>query len=336
DRNEVARWYHDHGYHFVSITDHNRHTDASIVSLPADSRPDFLLVSGMEVTSDHRYPGVIQEGERKIHSTAFGTREPVDWRYGDPGKSAILSLQAERIGAAGGVQVVSHPNYRFQLVPGDVTESSGVRLIEIANVHPRSNHAGHPGFRPGTEEFWDRVLTGGKLVYGVAADDAHDFAWFRQALRNHGYAPPGGAWIMVRAPELTVTALSEALLRGDFYGSTGVHLADVTVRDGFYRVTLDRERTLREVRHRWIRDAAPVVDSDDSHFVIEFIGSHGRILHAVHDHDSAELKLEPEHVYVRARIAYLELLPDWLNRNRARAYYAWTQPVMTAAVRSAE
>lgn len=69
---QVVRWYHDHGYHFLALTDHNRWADASIMAEEERLRPDFLLLAGMEVTSDHRYPGVIQEGARKIHSTALG------------------------------------------------------------------------------------------------------------------------------------------------------------------------------------------------------------------------------------------------------------------------
>lgn len=332
----VVRWYHDHGYHFIAVTDHNRHTAADERALPREARSDFLVVSGMEVTSDHRYPGVLQDGERKIHMTAFNTGDAVAWSFDDPDKAAILSLQAERIFAAGGVPVINHPNYRFQLELDDILRSRGVRLMEIANEHPRSNHAGHAGFRPDVEQLWDRVLSSGRIMYGVATDDAHDFAWFRRSLRGFGYAPPGGAWVMVRAPDLTADALGEALMDGAFYGSTGVYLRRVSAASGYYEVDIDMDRTRHEVRHHWIRGAAPVVESDDSHFVIEFIGSQGRLLHSVHDQESAKLRLEPEFGYVRARITYLELVPDWLDRDRARAYYAWTQPVMTGATASAE
>ncbi len=89
------------------------------------------------------------------------------------------------------------------------------------------------------------------------------------------------------------------------------------------------ERTRHETRHRWIRDAAPVVASDDTHFVIEFIGSHGRVIHSVHNREQASIALDPAHGYVRARVSYVEKLANWLDRDRARAFYAWTQPVMT-------
>ena len=208
-------------------------------------------------------------------------------------------------------------------------DGGNIGLIEVYNAHPRSNQAGHAGFRPAVEDLWDQLLTGGNLVYGVAADDAHDFKWYRQILRRFGTAPPGGAWIMIRAPVLTAENVVRALASGDFYASTGVHLKQVSSTGGYYEVELDMERTLDETRHSWVRAAAPVAGSDDSHFVIEFIGSHGRVLHSAHDQAKAGIHMEESHGYIRARVTYLEKLARPFGSNRARSYFAWTQPVMT-------
>jgi hypothetical protein len=332
---EVAGWYRDHGYHFTAITDHNRHSDGSaLVGHPG--QPDFLLLAGMEVTSDHRYPGVMQDGERKIHATALNVPSSVEWDFDTPGKSKILTQQASRIRAAGGLPIINHPNYRFQLELADLLEAKHVNHLEIFNAHPRSNHAGHAGFRPGVEELWDQLLSRGRLFYGVAADDAHDFSWYWQALRRFGTSPPGGAWIMTMAPQLTPDHITAAISHGNFYSSTGVHLKKVSVKDGFYALELDLERTRTEIGHSWVRDAAPVVWSDDSHHVIEFIGKHGRVLLTTHNQDKAGIRMKPEFTYVRARVSWLEKLPSLTGADRARAYYAWTQPVMTGAGVSAE
>jgi len=328
---EVAAWYRDHGYHFMALTDHNRYS----ADLGMD-REGFLVIPGMEVTSDHRYPSVSQEGERMIHATALNTDGPVEWAFTSPDKAAILDEQARRIRARGGVHILNHPNYRFQVELADILAAGEVRLMEVYNAHPRSIHAGHSGFRPGVEELWDRVLGTGRLVYGVAADDAHDFRWYRQAMRRFGTAPPGGAWIMVRASRLDAGGIGAALERGDFYASTGVHLSKVSADDGVYEVTIDMNRTRAESGHRWVRAAAPVVASDDSHFVIEFIGPHGRVLHATHDHESARLPLQELEGYVRAKITYLEKAERWPGEDRARAFYAWTQPAMLARAASGE
>ena len=45
---QVVRWYHDHGYNFIVITDHNILTDPRY--LDTDDRDDFILIPGVEVS----------------------------------------------------------------------------------------------------------------------------------------------------------------------------------------------------------------------------------------------------------------------------------------------
>ena len=77
---------------------------------------------------------------------------------------------------------------------------------------------------PGLEEVWDRLLSSGMMVYGVATDDAHTF----KDPGNPLVSAPGRGWVVVRAPSLDAGALMASLERGDFYASTGVTLEDVT------------------------------------------------------------------------------------------------------------
>lgn len=60
---EVARWYHGRGYHFLILSEHNRFIDPDSVALPADKRPDFILIPGEELT-----------GHMHIHTTGMNTR----------------------------------------------------------------------------------------------------------------------------------------------------------------------------------------------------------------------------------------------------------------------
>ena len=67
------------------------------------------------------------------------------------------------------------------------------RLFEVFNGHPTVNNLGGGGV-PGLEEVWDRILSSGKLLYGIAVDDAHTFkrpedksaraAWNRVGVRE--------------------------------------------------------------------------------------------------------------------------------------------------------
>jgi len=252
---EVAGWYRNHGYHFIAIADHNRYT-ASVETVSGDG--EFLVIPGMEVTSDHRYPGVNGQDKRKIHATALNTTGPVSWDFADSQPARIIDEQAGRIRAKGGLPILNHPNYFFQVTLQDILDAGELSHFELFNAHARANLSGHAGFRPSVEVLWDQVLSEGQLLYGVASDDAHDFKWYRQIFRRFGTSPPGGAWVMVRAPELAADSATQSLAQGDFYASTGVHLKDVSTNEGAYRVEIDLQRTLEEIQHRWVSAAAPV------------------------------------------------------------------------------
>jgi hypothetical protein len=66
--------------------------------------------------------------------------------------------------------------------------------------------------RPSAEGYWDVLLSRGKIIWGVASDDSHEFG--EHADPHH--AAPGQAWIVVRAPELTAAAIKAVLHNGDF------------------------------------------------------------------------------------------------------------------------
>ena len=70
------------------------------------------------------------------------------------------------------------------------------------------------------EEVWDRILSSGKLIYGIAVDDAHHFKrpWDPAASK------PGQGWVMVRTDRLAPESILSAMESGEFYASTGVEL----------------------------------------------------------------------------------------------------------------
>ncbi|MBA2525867.1 MAG: hypothetical protein H0V18_08820 [Pyrinomonadaceae bacterium] len=104
---------------------------------------------------------------------------------------------------------------------------------------------------------WDVVLSSGKLLYGIAVDDAHTFKqpW------NRNSAQPGRGWVVVRTDRLSTTAILDALERGNFYASTGVELSDYQTTDKDMTVTIKQEGS--------------------SKYRVLFIGKGGRVLREV-------------------------------------------------------
>jgi hypothetical protein len=279
--NEVVTWYRSNGYQFLVLTDHNFLTSVEGLNALHGADEKFLVIRGEEVTSTL--------GDRPLHVNGLDTSRRVGRQ---DGASAVEVLQrsVDAIRAAGGVPHINHPNFRWAVTADELRQVEHNRLFEIFNGHPLVNNAGGGGV-PGLEEAWDAILTSGRLLYGIAVDDAHTF----KQPGNPDVAGPGRGWVVVRAPRLESRALLEAMERGDFYASTGVAL-------GGYEVT---------AASMTVRVAARAF----SKYRIQFIGRGGRVLAEVPD-ATATYTFKGDEGYVRAKVL------------ESNGQIAWCQPVM--------
>lgn len=260
----VARWYKEHDYDFLSLTDHNFLTPTDGLNSVFGAPGKFLLVPGEEVTSGY-------EGA-PIHVNAFDVQSLIKPATG---ASVVDTIQqnVDRILGAKALPSLNHPNFRWAISPDELLEVRNLKLFEVYNGHQSVNNEGGGG-RPGLEEMWDTLLTAGREIYGIAVDDAHYFKSLGQQ-----YSNPGSGWVMVRADDLSVDALIGSLESGDFYASTGVVLDDV-------------ERLRNGLRLR-------LPDSNDTRYTTDFIGANGELLSRTFD-AVPEYHLQPDQPYVRA------------------------------------
>src|SRR5215218_5019118 len=208
---EVVRWYREHGYNFLVLTDHNYLTSVDGLNAVHGADEKFLVVRGEEVTS------TVQSKAVHVNGLNLDTLVP------PPAGSSIAAVTQQSVDGirkANGVPHINHPNFTWAMTPDDLLQVQRTRLFEIFNGHPQVNNEGGGG-APGLEEIWDRLLSSGRLMYGVAVDDAHHFKRPGDPLASG----PGRGWVYVRADRLDGRALVDALERGDFYASTGVELA---------------------------------------------------------------------------------------------------------------
>jgi hypothetical protein len=189
-----------------------------------------------------------------------------------------------------GVPHINHPNFQWALTTEQLQQVRNNKLLEIFNGHPTVNNLGG-GTVPGLEEVWDRLLSKGSLVYGIAVDDAHNF----KQPGNPMVAGPGRGWVMVRAARLDARTLLESLERGDFYASTGVVLDDITGGGTSMSVKVKPESS--------------------SKYRIQFIGDGGRVLSEVGE-PSASYTFKGDEGYVRAKVI------------ESNGRMAWCQPVL--------
>ena len=305
----VARWYKEHGYDFVVITDHEKVTDVAPLNDSLAALGRFLVIRGQEVTQRVFDPARPTDA-RQAHVNAVGVARPV-LPLGERGLARETTIAATyarnlaAIRAAGGLAQVNHPNWRWSVVPDDMAALPDSTLFELWNGHAGVNNLGGADesgrVALSTEALWDTLLTRGRLLFGVADDDAHEYK--REQLEDPYGTRPGKAWVMVRADTLTPEAIVRALGRGDFYASTGIALAAY-------------EADARGVRLRVARRST----SDDRRITTRFIGRGGRVLAEVAGVE-ARYDVRGDEGYVRAAI---------VDSNGQRA---WTQPVRVAGTR---
>jgi hypothetical protein len=281
---EVARWFKTHGYSFVFITDHHKNGPPSDLAEVEDAA--FQVMEGEEYT----YTSVV--GGEKLHPHVNGLGTTTSVRCGEvspPSKAVQEAVDA--ITAQGGIAQINHPNHKWSLTFDDIARVHGATLLEVANKHFGTNNKGDE-HHEGVEPMWDRLLTAGVRLWGVASDDNHMLPGPGGDGGAERYeAVPGRGWVQVAAPALTDADVLAALRAGDFYFSTGVEFERIDVEGKSIAVAL----------------RAPPAGAE-----IEFVGSGGRVL-GKSSGPRAEYVLRGGEGYVRVRA-------------QAGHDFGWTQP----------
>jgi hypothetical protein len=281
---EVVRWYREHGYNFLVLTDHNYLTAVDGLNAVHGAAEKFIVVRGEEVTST--------ASSKAVHVNGIDVDSLVK-QSTSPSVAVAAQENVDGIRRANGVPHINHPNFTWAMTPDDLLQVQRTRLFEIYNGHPQVNNEGGGG-APGLEEIWDRLLSSGRLMYGVAVDDAHHFKRPGDPLASG----PGRGWIHVRAERLEARALVEAMERGDFYASTGVEFS--AYEAGAKGITLTVKATTY------------------SRYRVQFIGQSGKVL-SEQTTPAASYAFKGDEGYVRARIL------------ESNGYAAWAQPVPVGA-----
>ncbi len=265
---EVVRWYREHGYNFLVLSDHNYLTQVSGLQSVFGATEKFLMIPGEELTDKFE--------KKDIHINGLNPRELVKPQHGD---SVVATIQnnVNAIRNVEGVPHVNHPNFNWSITTDDLKRIKNLKLFEIYNGHPTVNNLGGGGV-PGLEAMWDDILSAGILLYGIAVDDAHYF----KTPEDRTKARPGFGWVMVRAERLGTTEILQAMERGDFYASTGVTLRDYQA---------DKKQIIITIAEQ------PAT----SKYTVQFIGQGGKALKEVTT-NPAVYTFKGDEAYVRAKV----------------------------------
>jgi len=217
---DVSRVYAKNGYDFIAFTDHGKITDLE----HADE--GVLLVRGEEISV-----GVSKAGE-SYHIVAVGIEDELHMESGN-GPEAVQNT-LDSISDVGGLAFIAHP-YWSSLLPEDMLALTGYLGIEVFNTGCEAEVG--KGF---AAVQWDQILSLGRMVKGIAVDDAHRYVY-----------PPYdafGGWVWVKAEEFDWESISKALKEGLFYSSMGPKIKLVEL-GGTLRVRCDGVRKISMISH---------------------------------------------------------------------------------------
>jgi hypothetical protein len=218
----VARWYFDHGYSFLALTDHNLVLDKT--TMRRLDRDGFVVLSGEEVSMWHR--------GHPVHVGALCTERTIGGGEFSSASEA-LSRAIYEVLLQDGVALINHPNFDYAISPDDVPAFQGASLLEIASGHAYVASNGD-ALHPSHEALWDIALSSGINVMGAAVDDMHHLE-----VCADPPAYPGKGWVDVAAPSLDRASICKALRNGLLYTSTGPQLRRIVVTSDRYEVEVE-------------------------------------------------------------------------------------------------
>lgn len=263
----IMKWYKDHGYNFVALSDHNilaegekwieikkgsnreRHfkeylqefgesrvtyqTSDSIIKVRLKTlreyRPLFEEKGQFLVMKSEEITDAYKQ--KPIHINATNIQELIEPKGGE----SVVEVMQNNIDAVmaqrerTGKPMIPHLNH-----PNFGWAVTAEDIKQLAGEHFFEVYNGHPlvhnygdSLHSGMEEIWDQVLTHYLL-------NGKGLMYGIAVDDSHNYhefsskhSNPGRGWIMVQADSLTPSSLIKALENGAFYASTGVELSSI-------------------------------------------------------------------------------------------------------------
>lgn len=239
---QVKEHYMAHGYSIVAYTDHH------IMVPHMELRDaDFLPLIGVELNVDEDFITERRNRYRSCHFCLISLKDtdliqpfyhrtrhvagnallhvdeaPFDRTQPDYEREYTCDCISKMMQTArnmGFFVTYNHPTWEQALYP-TYMNYHGMHAVEIANYSDLE--CGLPDYNP---RVFDDLLSDGRKIYAIAADDNH-----------HSY-DTCGAFTMIKADALEYHTITAALERGDFYASMGPLIHDLWFENGKVHIT---------------------------------------------------------------------------------------------------
>ena len=237
---EWVRHYAARGYHFLAITDHNLYNRLSYAL-----ETNLTILPGVEVDTNLQKDFVPDlpkdEGNRAFHNVFLGRDVPENG-YEDgkrfdflaDGTQEAFQKHIDDAVANHHLAIYCHPQYSCTYTRY-FDRLQGYFAVELYN----NVSAMYADMDTDNGNLWDELLGMGRIIYGVAVDDAHGIP--------HSF----GGWVMVKAESNCAENLLKALENGAFYASCGPIIRDFYVEDDVAHVVAENVAEVCFRYDRW-------------------------------------------------------------------------------------
>lgn len=244
---ELKDYYRAAGYSVLAYTDHDiflRHyeelSDESFLALNgfeyevnAPRTDDFSETRTCHVCMIAKRPDIkrhpLWHRTKYLFGNAPRSRELVEFDPTLPDfereyTPASINEAMHRAREAGFFVTYNHPTWSLESYP-EYSHYEGMDAMEIVNYSCQAS--GYPEYNA---RVYDDLLRQGKHLFCIAADDNH----------NHNPANPDsfGGFVMISAPALTYTDITDALAEGRFYASEGPEIRSLSYDTETHEVTI--------------------------------------------------------------------------------------------------
>ncbi len=240
---ELKELYKAKGYSVLAYTDHDMFiphhelTDDSFIALagfeaefnenslyPGNKKTKTCHICCIAGTPDIEYHPAWNEkyayvgnSKKNRSKVKFDKNEPLFEREYTP---ECISRMAKIAREKGFFVTYNHPVWSME-TSEQFTKYENLHAVEIFN-----NDVNCLGYPADSIYAYDNMLRSGKRLFAVAADDNHN----KHPL-DTAKCDSFGGWIMVKAEELTYTAVTDALFKGNFYASCGPEIHELYIED---------------------------------------------------------------------------------------------------------
>ncbi len=291
---ELKQMYMKEGYSVIAFTDHDVLIDHS--DLCSDG---FLALNGYEMEVNDTKSGktahmcliakkqdnltqVCYNKDRYVWGNALAYKNQIKFDcddyirvYSAEGVSDMMKRGRD----AGFFVTYNHPTWSLESYP-QYSSYNGMHAIEIFNTGCE-----RVGFNEYNCHAYDDMLSLGRRIYCIAADDNHNppMAYESGSPNSDSF----GGWVVIFSPTLKYESITKALEDGRFYASTGPEIREFYVEDCWVHVKTSpahRINYITATRHRnkvsanygdSVTEAVFRIDKSDVYFRLDVIDDHG-------------------------------------------------------------